>query len=171
MDPGIPPRSTAPAQAARIRRGAASWWGAGCLLLKGYVTRITLKPVTLQALSNRIEKGGLCRGKLERILHARVPILKFRSGGAAIDKYKYSCITALRHALGHTLRHTVCCWLPLVPRRRPQTPTSLPIFPGRRRQGWSATWASPLAAPCSRALLWACLRRWGAPSQAGSFYS
>lgn len=133
MDPGIPPRSTAPAQAARIRRGAASWWGAGCQLLKGYVTRITLKPVTLQALSNRIEKGGLCRGKLERILHARVPILKFRSGGAAIDKYKYYCITALRHALGHTLRHTVCCWLPLVPRRRPQTP-HLPACLSREAQ-------------------------------------
>ena len=41
-------------------------------------------PAPAQALASRIERGGLARGRIERILHARVPILKFReasSGG------------------------------------------------------------------------------------------
>ncbi len=38
---------------------------------------------TRQALSNRIQAKRLCLGQVDRILHARVPILKFRdlSGG------------------------------------------------------------------------------------------
>lgn len=35
-----------------------------------------------QALASRIERGGLSRGRIERILHARVPILKFREATA-----------------------------------------------------------------------------------------
>lgn len=59
--------------------------GCWCSMFPPAHPLVPLCPPLLQALSNRIQAKRLCLGQVDRILHARVPILKFRdlSGGRA----------------------------------------------------------------------------------------
>ena len=39
----------------------------------------------MQALASQVEAAGLARGRIERILHARVPILKFQEKASGLQ--------------------------------------------------------------------------------------
>ncbi len=49
---------------------------ARCALLAELSTEAML--VALQSLSSKVKKRGMSRGRIEHILHARVPIIKFK---------------------------------------------------------------------------------------------
>ncbi len=48
-------------------------------------TRVLSRRARAQALATRIERSGLARGRIDRILHARVPILKFREATSGLE--------------------------------------------------------------------------------------
>ncbi|GAB4813989.1 hypothetical protein N2152v2_001035 [Parachlorella kessleri] len=67
--------------------GTATWTGED-----GRMKRVAVQDMDrdmqvrfLRALASRVEAAGLSRGRIERILHARVPILKFREAASGLE--------------------------------------------------------------------------------------
>ncbi len=61
----------------------------------------------MQALGRKLNNAGIIRGQMERILHARVPIIKFKhsatgqSGSASAACFLHLVDPPIQHAMPH----------------------------------------------------------------------